>query len=59
MQFDASISFGTVISTLVLIGSLAVATVSLSGRIARIEMKIAMLWTWFQKEHDIKNGADK
>ena len=55
MHFDWTISFGTVAQTLILVGAIVTA----ATRFSRLETKVDMLYTWWEREIERRNNRDR
>ena len=59
MTFDPTISLGTVLSTFVIIGTIAISAWKLLISLREMEWKIDLLWAKFKSDHNISEDGNK
>lgn len=58
MTFDPTISTGSILNILTCLGAVALGFWRIATRLTKIEMKLNLVWRWFEREHKI-NGSEK
>ena len=55
MQLDWSISVGNLLTLAGSVVAIAAATVTVTSRLSKMEMKLDLIWSWYKKQHKIDN----
>lgn len=58
IQIEPTISFGNFVNILVSIGAVLVAFWRVAVRLAKLELKLNMLWNWFKRENNLKDDEE-
>ncbi len=59
MHFEPTVSFGNVLSIVIVIVSVLGAVWKVSLLLQKMQWKMDMIWKWYSKEHGINGNDDK